>query len=121
MSDQMETKDANTGLKSSAGSETSNAERIPASKGRTNRTRLIVVVALFLILAMAAIGWIVLRSRSSGAGRPVPAPRSIPEQSSSPNAAESTLTVTPEVMQRAGIKVEPIGEQVSPELASSAL
>jgi len=121
MSDQMETKDANSGLKSSAGSETSNAERMPASKGRTNRTRPIVVVALFLI-AMAVIGWIVLRSRSSGAGRPVPAPPSMAaEQPSSPNAAESTVNVTPEVMQRAGIKVAPAGEQVSPELASSAL
>src|SRR6185436_4711303 len=122
MRDNSETKDVDSGVKSAAAGETSNAERVPPSKGWTNRTGIIVVIALFLIAAVAVVGWIVLRSRSSGAGRPVPAPRSMPEeQSSSPNAAESTVTVTPEVMQRAGIKVEPIGEQVSPDLASSAL
>jgi len=122
MSDNSETKDVDSGVKSAAAGETSNAERVPPSKGWTNRTGIIVVIALFLIAAVAVVGWIVLRSRSSGAGRPVPAPRSMPEeQSSSPNAAESTVTVTPEVMLRAGIKVEPIGEQVSPDLASSAL
>ena len=115
MNDNSETKDVDSGVKSSAAGETS-------SKRRTNRTSIIVVVALFLIAAVAIVGWIVLRSRSSGAGRPVPAPGSMPaEQSSSPGAAESTITVPPEVMQRAGIKVEPIGEQVSPDLASSAL
>jgi len=115
MNDNSETKDVDSGVKSSAAGETS-------SKGRTNRTSIIVVVALFLIAAVAIVGWIVLRSRSSGAGRPVPAPGSMPaEQSSSPGAAESTITVPPEVMQRAGIKVEPIGEQVSPDLANSAL
>ena len=115
MNDNSETKDVDSGVKSSAAGETS-------SKGRTNRTSIIVVVALFLIAAVAVVGWIVLRSRSSGAGRPVPAPGSMPaEQSSSPGAAGSTITVPPEVMQRAGIKVEPIGEQVSPDLASSAL
>jgi len=122
MSDNSETKDVNSGLKSSAAGERSKVERVSPLKGRTNRSGIIAVVGLFLIATVAVVGWIVLRSRSSGAGRPVPAPRSMPEeQSSSPNAAESTVTVTPEVMQRAGIKVEPIGEQVSPGLASSAL
>jgi len=52
----------------------------------------------------------------------VPAPRSMPAESTSPsNPAESTLTLTSEVMQRAGIKVEAVGEQVSTEAASSAL
>ena len=122
MRDNSETKDVDSGVKSAAAGETSNAERVPPSKGWTNRTGIIVVIALFLIAAVAVVGWIVLRSRSSGAGRPVPAPRSMPEeQSSSPNAAESTISVTPEVMQRAGIKVETIGEQVSADLAGSAL
>jgi membrane fusion protein, heavy metal efflux system len=122
MSDNSETKDIDSGVNSSTAGETSKAERVASSKGRTNRTGIIVVVAIFIIAAVAVVGWIVLRSRSSGAGRPVPAPRSMPEgQSSSPSAAESTVTVTPEVMQRAGIKVEPIGEQVSPDLAGSAL
>jgi membrane fusion protein, heavy metal efflux system len=122
MSHNSETKDIDSGVNSSAAGEKAETERVASSKGRTNRTGIIVVVAIFLIAAVAVAGWIVLRSRSSGAGRPVPAPRSMPEgQSSSPNAAESTISVTPEVMQRAGIKVEPIGEQVSADLAGSAL
>ena len=122
MSDNSETRDVDSEVKPPAASETSTAERVAPSKVRTNRRSIIVVVCLLLIAAVAVAGWILLRSRSSGAGKPVPTPRSIPEEaSSSPNAAESTVTVTPDVMQRAGIKVEPIGEQRSPDLASSAL
>ena len=122
MSDNSETIDVDSSLKSSTAGETSKAERVPPSKGRTNRTGIIIAVVSLFLIATVAVGWIVLRSRSGAAGRPVPSPRSIPEeQSSSPNAAESTITVTPEVMQRAGIKVEPIGEQVSPDLAGSVL
>lgn len=94
----------------------------PSSKRRTNRTVIVAVVAVLLIAAVVIAGLMVLRSRSDGAGRPVPAPPSMPTESASPsNSVESTLTLTPEVMQRAGIKVEAVGEQVSTEAASSAL
>ena len=95
---------------------------VPKSKQRTNRIVIVAVVAVLLIAAVAVAGLMVLRSRSDGAGRPVPAPRSMPAESTSPsNPAESTLTLTPEVMQRAGIKVEPVGEQVSAEAAGAPL
>jgi RND family efflux transporter MFP subunit len=38
-----------------------------------------------------------------------------------PGTGELTITVAPEVIQRAGIKIEPVSEQVSSETASSAM
>ena len=64
MSDNSETKDVDSGVKSSTAGATSKAERVPPSKGRTNRTGIIVVVALFLFAAVAVVGWIVLASNT---------------------------------------------------------
>ena len=101
--------------------EMKNAE-VSSSKRPSNRTVILTVAGLVLIIAVAVAGWMLLRSRSGGAGRPVPAPRNMPaEQTSTPTTEESTVTVAPEVMQRAGIKIEPVGEQVSSETASSAV
>jgi len=94
---------------------------VPSAKRRINRTVVVAILGLVLITAVAVVGWMILRSRSSGAGRPVPAPRDMPaEQMSTPGTGELTITVAPEVIQRAGIKIEPVGEQVSSETASSA-
>src|SRR5215510_9686813 len=91
---------------------------ISSSKRRINRTVIVAVGGLVLIIAVAVAGWMLLRSRSDGAGRPVPAPRDMPtEQTSSPKTEELTITVAPEVVQRAGIKIEPVGDQVSAETA----
>src|SRR5215510_8502103 len=95
---------------------------IPSSKRRINRTVIVAIGGLVLIIAVAVVGWMLLRSRSTGAGRPVPAPREmLAEQPSTPIAEELTITIAPEVMQRAGIKIEPVGEQVSTDAASSAV
>jgi len=94
----------------------------PLSKRRIKRPIIVAVAGVVLIIAVALVGWIILRSRSDGAGRPVPAPRNMPaEQTSTANTEELTITVAPEVMQRAGIKIEAVGEQVSSEAASSAV
>jgi membrane fusion protein, heavy metal efflux system len=91
------------------------------AKRRINR-KVLAMLGLVLITAVAVVGWIILRSRSSGAGRLVPAPRDMPAaQTPTPATGELTITVAPEVMQRAGIKIEPVGEQVSSETASSAV
>jgi RND family efflux transporter MFP subunit len=93
-----------------------------SARRRINRTVIVAVAGVILITAIAVVGWIILRSRSDGAGRPVPAPRNMPaEQTSKPTTEELTITVAPEVMQRAGIKIEPVGEQVSSEAVSSAV
>lgn len=94
---------------------------VSSSKRHINHTVIVAVAALVLIVAVV-VGWMMLRSQSGGAGRPVPAPRDIPnEQMSTPGAEELTITVSPEVVQRAGIRIEPVGEQVSTDAASSAV
>jgi RND family efflux transporter MFP subunit len=95
---------------------------VPSAKRRINRTVVVAILGLVLITAVAVVGWMMLRSRSSGAGRPVPAPRDMPaEQTPTPGTGELTITVAPEVIQRAGIKIEPVSEQVWSETASSAM
>jgi hypothetical protein len=85
-----------------------------------NRKKKTAVVAVVAIVAAAAIALLLslLIPRGSG-GRPVPAPRSIgPDQTATQagnNSGESTLTLNPEQAQRAGIKVESVGERVSTE------
>ena len=96
--------------------------KVPSARRRINRTVIVAVAGMILIIAVAVVGWTILRSRWDGAGRPVPAPREMPaEQTSTPTTEEPTVTVAPEVIQRAGIKIEAVGEQVSSETASSAV
>src|SRR6266851_8140006 len=84
-------------------------------EGRTAKTALVAVVAVLAVAAIALLLWLFI-PRGSG-GRPVPAPRSIgPDQTANQAAntsAESTLTISPEQVQRAGIKIEMVGERIS--------
>jgi cobalt-zinc-cadmium efflux system membrane fusion protein len=85
------------------------------SENRTPKTSIVVVVAIVAVAAIALLLWLFI-PRGSG-GRPVPAPRNIgPDKTanqSSSTPGESTLTITPEQVQRAGIKIETVGERVS--------
>ena len=99
------------------------AEEVARSKrrSRSNRIAILAVVATFAIAATAILLWYLLKP-SGRAGRAVPTPRSISsEPTSTPTSAESTVTVAPEVLQRAGIKIEAVGEQVATETGGSAL
>ncbi len=84
-----------------------------STRPRTNRTALVAMVAVLAITAVVIVAWVLWRSGSSGAGRPVPAPRNIgaqqPSSTESPTG-EATITIDPEVATRAGIKTEPVGE-----------
>ena len=67
--------------------------------------------------AVVLILWLLI-PRGSG-GRPVPAPRSIgsdqtPDQASN-TSGDPTLTISPEQIQRAGLKIETVGERISTE------
>jgi membrane fusion protein, heavy metal efflux system len=106
-----------------AKSKTASALEQPLKRRRSNRFIILALVSVFAISAIAFLSWMALfRSRSSGAGRPVPAPRTMPmEQTPSPTTAESTLTVSSDVIQRAGIKVESVGEQIAKETSATAL
>lgn len=88
---------------------------------RANRTAVVAIVAVVAIAGLALLLWL-LRPGSNGAGRPVPAPRTIAidqsaNQGSGAAAGEPTVTLAPEQAQRAGIKVEAVGERMSGEAA----
>jgi RND family efflux transporter MFP subunit len=73
---------------------------------------------------MAGLGFWWWRAQNGGAGRPVPAPRSITfdqtEESGATAAplAGATIALTPEQVRSSGIKVEPVGEQLAIEEGS---
>lgn len=86
------------------------------SENRTKKTAIVVVVAIVAVAAIALLPWQFI-PRGSG-GRPVPAPRNIgadqtSNQENNPTSGESTLTLAPEQAQRAGIKIELVGERMS--------
>jgi membrane fusion protein, heavy metal efflux system len=96
-------------------------ETTSAANGHTKtRPRNITVVAVVAFLVVAAVAFLLwLFIPRGGGGRPVPAPRSIgPDQTTNQASAtpgESTLTIGPELAQRAGIKIETVGERMSTE------
>jgi len=87
---------------------------------RTNRTAMVAIVAIVAVTGASLLLWMLWPSK---AGRPVPPPRNITleqQGSDGTNAtgaptAEQTITLPPEQVQRAGIKVEPVGEQLATE------
>jgi len=88
---------------------------------KPNRNKMIAIVAVVAIAAVIAIAsllWLLIPR--GNAGRPVPAPRNIgagqtSNQETNTSSGESTLTVAPEQVQRAGIKIEIVGERASAE------
>ena len=85
---------------------------------RTRRRRLIpiIVSAIALVLIVGIAAWLLWPRQS---GKPVPAPRSVSfGESSTPQTAttgEQKLALAPEQVQRAGLKIEIVGEQPSGE------
>ncbi|MGH9957244.1 MAG: efflux RND transporter periplasmic adaptor subunit [Pyrinomonadaceae bacterium] len=82
---------------------------------RRRRNNLVIVAAVLAVLMVAGVAaWLFLRSRKSAAGRPVPAPSTMPmEQVSEPTSlTEQTITIAPEMVARAGLKIEQVGEQL---------
>ena len=86
---------------------------------RRNRTAIVAMVGVLAITAIAIIFWLLLRSGSSGAGRPVPSPRNVGAEASASTSptSEPTMSIDPEAAKRAGIKTEAVGEAM---LAGSA-
>ena len=96
----------------------SGSEDIAARSGAVgrNRTAIVAIVAVLAIAAAVILGLVFWRSGSSGGGgRPVPAPRAISSEqpdAGTPVPTETTLTIAPEMVDRAGIKIEAVGEQL---------
>jgi cobalt-zinc-cadmium efflux system membrane fusion protein len=90
---------------------------IVANGPKANRTRKVALVAVVAVTSVAGIALLLwLFVPRGGGGRPVPAPRSLGATNQANNTpGESTLTIGPEQVQRAGIKIETVGERVSNE------
>lgn len=97
------------------------APKISKRRG-ANRMIIVAVVGVFAMAIVAFLSWMLFfRSDPGGAGRPVPTPRSTSmEQMPSPMTAESTVTVSSDVLRRAGIKIEPVGEQIATETSATS-
>ncbi len=88
------------------------------ARPRQNRARNVIVTAIVALVAIAAIAGLLLWNRNkTGAGRPVPAPRTFAgEQSTTPTQSEatgSTVTLSPQTLQNAGLKIETVGEELT--------
>ena len=99
--------------------------RVEVARGRTpkrraNRTAVVAIVAVVAVAVLGLLLWLLGPNRS-GAGRPVPPPRTITteqttnQESGTASTTEPTITIAPEQVERAGIKVEAVGERVSNE------
>src|SRR4051812_41703510 len=88
--------------------------------GGKNRNVVMAIVAVFAVAGLALLLWW-LFGAGNGAGRPVPAPRAISTEQPgagvqpASTTTEPTLTISPEVAARAGIKIEQVGEQLGAE------
>ncbi len=102
-------------------SETREKETATVVNGlNANRNKKVAIVAVVAVVAIAVIALLLwLFVPRGGGGRPVPAPRSLgPDQNTNQagnTPGESTLTIGPEQAQRAGIKIETVGERMSTE------
>src|SRR5438128_1260713 len=94
----------------------SRSEDSKMQTSKSRRTALVAIVAVVAIAAIAVLAWLLWPGKT---GKPVPAPRSVSfGESSSPQTAtggDQVLTLAPEQLQRAGLKIETIGERPSTE------
>lgn len=99
---------------------------------RKSRAATVGLVAIVAIAGLALLFWWLMYGRNgNGAGRPVPAPRTVGidqpavdgsggTQSVVANSTEPTVSVAPEQLQRAGIKVEAVGEGMAADATGTA-
>ncbi len=89
-----------------------------AAPQRKQRRLLIAASALAIVAVVALAVWYLLSPLNNQAGKPVPAPRSINIEQPATDTTNGgqTLTIAPEQIERAGIKTEIVGEQISSEI-----
>jgi len=92
------------------------SEDKPLPKTSNRRTAPLIAVAAIAIVAVAIAAWLLWPKQ---AGKPVPAPRSVSfgESPQPATAGGEKLTLTPEQMQTAQLKIETVGERPSSEAA----
>jgi membrane fusion protein, heavy metal efflux system len=89
----------------------------PSGRNKTN----VIIVAAVAVVAVVGIAVIALLLWPGKAGKPVPAPRSVSfEETPGPQtaSAEQNLILTTEQLERAGLKIETVGESPSTEATS---
>ena len=130
MSEEIEQKDEKAAAETAEGKtakevRVEEARSVSPKQGRGRRTAIVAIVAVVAVTALALLLWRLMRA-DSGAGRPVPPPRTVNVEQPGGAAtdtsvsAEPTLTLAPEQVERAGIKVEPVGEQIVTESAGGS-
>lgn len=94
-------------------------------KQRSRRKPMFIALAVIGVVILGAVIFWLFRSKENG--QPVPPPRTVSfepggdgENTSSAPTGEQTVTIAPEQVERAGIKIEVVGETLSPEAASVA-
>lgn len=88
------------------------------SSSNRNRAAIVAIVAVVAIAGIAILAWFLWPGQ---AGKPVPAPRSISvagPMNEGATPGEQKVTLAADQLQRAGIKVEAVGEKAAPEMAS---
>lgn len=107
-------------IEGDAAKETLVEETRPSPARRANRTAIVALVALVAVAGITLLLWLLWPGK---AGKPVPVPRAMTTDQQTNQAqgngspAEPTITLAPEQAQRAGIKVETVGERPSDEAA----
>lgn len=91
------------------------------AKDKFGNKKFVVIGALVIGLSALVIGFWLWQNRSNE-GRPVPAPRNTTfgESNNTALTEEATITLSPEQIERAGIKIEIVGEKFSGEMLNSA-
>ncbi len=101
--------------------ETTAKESLRGQK-KSGRRSIYLALAIVSVLIVGIVLIALFRSREGG--QPVPAPRSVTFDENSaevpPLAAEQTITIEPEQVERIGIKIETVGEMMSTEAATVA-
>ena len=85
------------------------------SEPRARKNVVITAVVVLVVVIVSVASWLFIRSRQSGAGHAVLAPRSVSVDApanSPPTSSELILTLAPEMVDRAGIRIEGVGEQL---------
>ncbi len=105
---------------------TENEQKVSTTDSQPPRSRVksrkqitvLITVAAVAVLGIAVTAWLFW---PRNVGRPVPAPRSVSFGESPGQQATTTeqkLTLSPEQMQRAGLRIETVGESPAPEAAT---
>src|SRR5258705_1658706 len=100
----------------------SQADQAVSGERSLRRGKKTMVVVLLATIAVAGLALLTWKFWPATAGRPVPAPRTVTTGETNTventvSTAEPSISLSSELIQRAGIKIETVGEQPAAETA----